>query len=168
MAWLRQLPDKKWNSAHDWRRFGWIMKRLVLVFVAAAACVLTGRISPVAAAEKQPLVVVGGPTIVAFFPPVTDAELQKDADTNESLADFQLYATRVREPLKKAGIDFHELYAHSFRLRVGKVVTTVRPVKVDVGYYIVAPGKAPRIEYGVMTDADLLQVANEYFGRPAK
>ncbi len=30
------------------------------------------------------------------------------------------------------------------------------------------PGKKPRIEYGVMTDADLLQVANDYFGTSAK
>jgi hypothetical protein len=140
------------------------MKRLILLFGVAAICLLTDRISPVSAAEKPPLVAVGGRTIVAFFAPVTDAELQKDADTNEALADFQLYATRVREPLKKAGVDFHELYTHAFRVRVGKAVTTFRPVKVDVGYYFIVPGKEPRIEYGVMTDADLLQVANEYFG----
>jgi hypothetical protein len=32
----------------------------------------------------------------------------------------------------------------------------------------VAPGKKPRVEYGVMADADLLQVANEYFGLAPK
>lgn len=140
------------------------MKRLILLFGVAAICLLTDRISPLSAAEKAPLVVVGGRTIVAFFPPVSDAELQKDADTNEALADFQLYATRVREALKKAGVDFHELYTQSFRVRVGESVTTFRPVTVDVGYYFIVPGKEPRIEYGVMTDADLLQLANEYFG----
>jgi hypothetical protein len=103
-----------------------------------------------------------------FFPPVSEVELRKDADTNEALADVRLYATRVREPLKKARIDFQELSAHSFRLRTGKIVTTSFPIKVDVGYYFIVPGKAPRIEYGVMTDADLLQATNEYFGRPAK
>jgi hypothetical protein len=154
-----------WNSVHDRRKFGWIMKRLI--FAVTAVCVLTTRISPVAAMEKQPVVLVGGRTVVAFFPPVTDIELQKNADTNEALADFQAYAARVREPLKKAGIDFHELYAHSFRLRIGKIVTTFSPANVDVGYYFVVPGKAPRIEYGVMTEVDLLHVADEYFGRPA-
>ena len=144
------------------------MKRLILLLAIAAVWVLTARISPVAAAEKQPLVAVGGRTIVAFFPPVTDAELQKDPDTNESLADFQLYARQVREPLKKAGIEFHELYTCSFRVRVGGAVTTFRATKEAVGYYFLVPGKKPRIEYGVMTDADLLQVANEYFDRPAK
>ena len=105
---------------------------------------------------------------MAFFGPVTQAKPGKDPDTNEALADFQLYATNVREPLRKEGIEFHELYAHSFRLRLGNKVTTFRPVKVDVGYYLVAPGKKPGIEYGVMTDADLLKLANEYFGPPGK
>lgn len=94
--------------------------------------------------------------------------MKKDPDANESLADLQLYAREVREPLKKRGIEFHELYTRSFRIRVGKAVTTFRAAKVDVGYYFIAPGKEPRIEYGVMTNADLLQVASEYFDRSAK
>jgi hypothetical protein len=135
--------------------------------MSAIACValysLTGPGVP-GAAEKQPVIVVRGPTVVAFFEPVPQSKLDKDPDTNESLADFQLYAKSVREPLRKEGIEFHELYAHSFRLRVGNKLITFQPAKVTVGYYFIAPGKKPRIEYGVMTDSDLLQVANEYFG----
>jgi len=82
----------------------------------------------------------------------------------EALADFQFYARSVRAPLRKAGIEFYELYTHSFGLRVGNKWTTFWPAKANVGYYFVAPGKKPRIEYGVMTDSDLLQVANAYFG----
>lgn len=144
------------------------MKRPFLLSAIAAVCVSTTPISSVAAAEKQPVVVVTGRTVVAFFPPTSEAELQKDPDTNEALADFQLYASRVRDQLEKSGIEFHELYAHSFRVRVGKAVTTFHPTKIDVGYYFIIPGKKPRIEYGVMTDADLMQVANEYFGAAAK
>lgn len=104
---------------------------------------------------------------MAFFPPVTDAELQKESGTNEALADFQLYASRVRDQLKKKGIEFHELYTHSFRIRVRNTITTFRP-KTEVGYYFVIPSKRPRIEYGVMTDIDLLQVADQYFGPATK
>ncbi len=139
------------------------MKRLMSAIACVALCAFTDPVAP-AAAEKQPVVVVRGPIVVAFFEPVPQAKLAKEPDTNEALADFQLYATSVREPLRKAGIEFHELYAHSFRLRVGNKLTTFRPGKVGVGYYLVAPGKDPRVEYGVMTDADLLQLANEYFG----
>jgi hypothetical protein len=32
------------------------------------------------------------------------------------------------------------------------------------GYYLVAYGKKPQIEYGVMTDTDLLDLAKQYFG----
>jgi hypothetical protein len=42
-------------------------------------------------------------------------------------------------------------------------VTTFRPTKVNVGYYLVSQGEKPRIEYGVMNDADPLQAAKEYF-----
>jgi hypothetical protein len=143
------------------------MKRLMSAIACIALCGLTGPSAP-GAAEKPPVVVVRGPTVVAFFEPVSQAKLEKDPDTNEALADFQWYATSVRDPLRKAGIEFHELYTHSFRLRVGNRFSTFRPVKVDVGYYLVAPGKNPRVEYGVMTDADLLQLATEYFGVRAK
>lgn len=117
-----------------------------------------------ATAERQPIIIVHGPTVVAFFAPVSQAKLDKEPDTNEALADFQLYATNVREPFRKEGIEFHELYAHSFQLRIGSKVIKFRPVKADVGYYLIAPGKKPRIEYGVITDADLLQMASNYFG----
>ena len=119
-------------------------------------------------AEKQQLIIVRGPSIVAFFAPVTQAELEKDPDINETLSDFQFYATQVRKPLKEGGIEFYELYASSIQLRVGKRVTIFRLGKVSVGYYLVAPGRKPRIEYGVMTDEDLLQVAHKYFGIPIK
>jgi hypothetical protein len=112
--------------------------------------------------------VVEGRTVVAFFPPASKPELEKDPDLNEALADFQVYAKRVREPLKRAGIEFHELYTHSFQVRLGRTVTTFRTSKGEVGYYFVVPGKKPRIEYGVMTDADLLQIADEYFGIPSR
>ena len=140
--------------------------RSFVIRVLALALAIGTR--PANAAEKTPLVVAAGRTVVAFFPWVRDSELQKDADTNEALSDFQLYASRVREPLKRAGVEFHELYTRSFRVRVGKAVHVFRPGKVEVGYYLIVPGKEPRIEYGVMTDTDLLQVANQYFGSSPK
>jgi uncharacterized protein YggE len=144
------------------------MKRLILILAAASVLVLSSQLSRVFAADTPPMVVVQGATVVAFFPPVTKAELEKDPDTNEALADFQTYLARVRKPFKKSGIEVHELYTHSFQVRIGKTVTTFRPKKEEIGYYFVAPGKEPRIEYGVMTHADLLDIAHEYFGTPAE
>jgi hypothetical protein len=150
-----------WNSAPYQRTFTFVKR------VSGIACfalyVIAGSLAP-GAAEKRPVVVVRGPTILAFFEPVTQAELEKYPDINETLADFQFYATSVRAPLRKAGIKFHELYAHSFRLRVGNRLTTFRPIKAGVGYYLIAPGRKPLVEYGVITDSDLVQIANAYFG----
>ena len=142
------------------------MKRIVR---AIAATVVGSFLAPsLVAAPKNTVVVISRPTVVAFFPPVTTAELNADRDTNEALADFQLYATKVRKPLHDAGIDFKEIYAKSFQIQRGTRITTFRPGKADVGYYFVAPGKEPRIEYGVLTDADLRQIASEYFGISVK
>lgn len=132
-------------------------------FLVGLAC-LTLWVAPAVCAQKTPTVDVAGPTVIAFSPHVTDAEMDKDADLNEALADFQLYAHQAREPLRKLGIHFEELYVKQFRVRDGKKVVLFRPQKVDVGYYFVAPGKKPRIEYGVMTDADMLEIARKYFG----
>jgi hypothetical protein len=99
---------------------------------------------------------------------VTDAELSKDPDTNESLADFQLYAKSVREKLHNAGIEFEEIYALSFAVRCGTKTTNFRPKKAAVGYYFIAPGKSPRVEYGVMTDVDILRVGAAYFHLASK
>jgi hypothetical protein len=138
-------------------RFGWIALALTVVL-----CL------PLGAASNQKLIVVTGPTVIAFFPPVTPAELAKDPDTNEALADFQLYATHVRPKLDADGIHFEEIYASSFAVRVGTKTTNFRPKKNQIGYYFIAPGKSPRVEYGVMTDSDLLDVATEYFHTASK
>jgi hypothetical protein len=136
------------------------MQRLILIVASAIAGALLTL--PLVAAAMEPVVVIHLPTIVAFFT-VTQAELKNDPDTNEALADFQVYAREVRKPLHDAGVDFQEIYAPSFRVRQGTRITTFRPGKVKVGYYLIAPGKRPRVEYGVMTDTDLLQIAKEYF-----
>jgi hypothetical protein len=135
------------------------MKRLSLFWL---SLVLIAGIMPLHAVEKRPSIKVLRPTIVAFFPPVTEKDLSKSRDTNETLADFQFYAGKVRAPLKQRGFDFREVYAHGFEIRLDKSKTIFKPVNVDVGYYIVAPGSEPRVLYGVMTDSDLLRAADEY------
>jgi hypothetical protein len=119
-------------------------------------------------ADEQPAIVVRGPTIVAFFEPATDAKLAEDANTNEALSDFQLYAAQARVAFRHSGIDFQEISAKSFKIRVGARTTTFHAGKITVGYYFVAPGKKPRVEYGVRTDRDLLEISKAYFGKAVK
>jgi len=118
-----------------------------------------------AAADAQPTITLRGPTIIAFFEPVSPADLKADPDLNESLSDFQFYASSVRNAFRNVGFDFHEIYVKSFRIRDGTRTTTFRPGKITVGYYFVAPSKKPRVEYGVMTETDLLAIAKQYFSK---
>jgi hypothetical protein len=135
--------------------------------IGATAVVLLVALS-LMAAPKNAIVVIKGPTVVAFFPPVSATELKADPDTNEALSDFQVYAARVRKPLNDEGVAFKELYAKSFRVQQGKRIATFRPGKVEIGYYFAAPGKKPRIEYGVLTDDDIIKIAKGYFDQASR
>lgn len=103
--------------------------------------------------------VVRGPTVIAFFVP----DDPNHANVDEALDDFQWYAMQSYKRMRSAGIEFHVVSAPSFRVSVlGK--TQVFTAKESVGYYLVAPGKRARAEYGVMTDEDLMNVARSTFG----
>jgi hypothetical protein len=121
----------------------------------------TGQESPI------PTFVIERPTVIAFFPPMTDAELEKDPDMNEVLGDFQLYASQAAPRLKKAGIDFEFASATEFKVKNGGILHDFKTGKVRVGYYFVAPGKEPRVEYGVRDDLDILDIARKHFQLPA-
>ena len=130
------------------------MKRIKLAIGCLAACIAAGLAPGGMAAQGQTVMVVRGPTVVAFFEPVSDKVMEKDTGTNKALSDFQLYSRQVRGSLpERRGVEFQEMYAPSFRVQDGNRVVLFRPGKVKVGYYFVAPGKKPRIRYGVMTDA---------------
>ena len=130
---------------------------------AVDGAVLAARRTPDLQRVTQPAAIeIQRATIIAFCPPTTKAGVT-DADASEALSDFQFYAERIKQPLNKAGIGFQILYARSFRIRLGSETIVFRP-KTDIGYYLIAPGKKPLIEYGVMTDSDLLLVAKRYFG----
>jgi hypothetical protein len=106
------------------------------------------------------------PTVLAFFPPVTEKDLDDDPDTNTALSDFQFYVAQVRSPLLKAGVNLEEVYAHSFLIQLGDKTILARPGNGGVGYYFIAPGKKPHVENGVLTSDDILHFAHEYFGIP--
>jgi hypothetical protein len=141
-----------------------LMKRAVHIFVALCWLGLPSHLF----GQKPPTIDVTGPTIVAFFPPMSDAELAQSPDTNEALSDFQFYAGQVRQPLAKRGITFKEVYVRRFTIRQGTTTTMFAPANVKVGYCLVAPGKEPLVQLGVMTDTALLRLAEQYFSTGKK
>lgn len=130
-------------------------------FTAAVLCtsaILDAQQTPVSHAVNA-----DGPTIVAFFPNASKAG-SDNADANEALSDFQFYAERVKKPLNQLGIQFTEHFGGSFRIRSGSGTRLFTPKADTPGYYFTEHGKRPHIEYGVMTDVDLLALAKDYFG----
>lgn len=123
---------------------------------------------PAASAQRSgvPTFVVDQPTVIAFFAHVTDSELDTNPDLNEALGDFQLYASKAGPRLKAAGIHFDVASSAEFKTKIGSAVRTFRAGKITVGYYFIAPGRQPHVDYGVMTDEDILETASKYFKLP--
>src|ERR1700752_1968379 len=111
---------------------------------------------------ETPLFDIHQPTVLAFFRPTSHAD-EPGTGPNDSLSDFQVYLRQASAPLGKAGIEVHDVYARSFKVRDGMKTTTFQTKKIGIGYYLVSPGKKPRVEYGLMSDSDLVRVASEYF-----
>lgn len=116
------------------------------------------------AADKTPVIIVSGPTLVAFFAPVTQEEVDKDVETADALDDFQWHLREVKQKLEKAGISVHEIYARKFEVVTGKKRKIFKPAKIEVGYFFVKSGKSPKVEYGVMSNMGIVDAAENYFG----
>jgi hypothetical protein len=122
--------------------------------------------APPAKAPAMPGFVVKQPTVIAFFS-VTPEDL-KDPDTKESYSEFQRYVARAKTRLARHGIRVEQVYGRSFAVQAGTAKTQFTPVRRQCGYYFIAPGRKPAVGYGVITDDDLLNEAQQYFGRLAE
>jgi hypothetical protein len=112
-------------------------------------------------AGKLPVIVIHRRTIIAFFVGANEVR-EIDADGNESLSDFQLYAYQAKGPLKKMKVDLLDTTSATFSVQTGTKIVDFHPAQ-KIGYYFIAPGQEPRVEYGVHTDDQLIEIASRYF-----
>jgi len=117
--------------------------------------------------DRTPVFAIERPTVIAFYPDTAKAT-GKYGDGDDSYSEFKLYSASARQPLEMGGVDMQEVYTREFRVVLDGRTTTFRPKRKENGYYFVAPGKKPRIEYGVMSDQDIVRIAHEYFGNAMK
>ncbi|MGD0799911.1 MAG: hypothetical protein ABR906_01210 [Terracidiphilus sp.] len=136
------------------------MKQIVWILVVLAFAAVTGNAQN--NATPMPVFAIHQPTIIAFFP-ITQAGV-KSGDNNEALSDFDYYISIAEARLQSAGIEIHVVNERLFQIKVGKKTVHIQPKINETGYYLIAPGKEPHIEYGVMTDIDLCDAAHKYFG----
>ena len=115
-------------------------------------------------AKQQTKFVITKPTLISFFLDYTDKQI--DADGNEALADFVFYLPYAENKLRAAGVQVCSVFkVKSFQVKLGSRWQTVRP-RVPVGYYFIAPGREPEIEFGVEDTGSILDFAGRYFKLP--
>lgn len=123
----------------------------------------SGR-NTVRGAESSAAVFVRGPTLIAFFPRMSQAQVDSSADLSETLGDFSYHLSTALDSLRALGITVEQrpvdaidiIEAHERRRFVPANDSS------DVGYVFVAPGRHDRTFYGVMTNSDLLAKAREF------
>jgi hypothetical protein len=101
------------------------------------------------------------PTVIGFFPPVTESDLEKDSELNEVLSDFQEHFVNATSYLESKHVRVVERYAKAFTYRLDGNNVVFHPTR-KIGYLIAAPGRHPKTFYGVMTDIDLGDAIDAY------
>ncbi len=133
------------------------MNRLLIALTLLVSCGWCASQTP---RKPPPVYEIHRPTIIAFFVPTQNAS---DDPEGEAASDFGYYASLVQDRLRKVGVDFELSEARTFQVRSGVKVRTFHAGKVGVGYYVIAPGRQPKILRGVNTDEGLIEEARAYF-----
>jgi hypothetical protein len=141
--------------------------QLHLASILALLPVALGSLPAFAAAPAP--VNVSGPTIVAFVPLVSEADI--DALTEEAIVldDFTHYLAAVRRCAIAHGVSAVLVEGSSFRVRLGRRSFNVEPSPSGggFGYCFVRPGKKPRIIHGSRLPEDLAVEAARFFTLPS-
>jgi hypothetical protein len=107
---------------------------------------------------------VDGPTLIAFYPTVTQAQVDSSADLATVLEEFSLYLSTAQDSLRALGFVIIERPPGPFRVidRTGSRHINLRPDSADVGYVFVAPGRPHRVFYGVVTNPELIAAGRTF------
>src|SRR3954469_18838551 len=125
--------------------------------------------SPRGAVSDSMAVRITGPTLIAFYPPVRQAQVDSSDDLSEALGDFSFHLSAAQDSLRALGFTIVERPYDSLRVVEG---ATSREIKLSrdsaqLGYVFIAPGRRDEISYGVMTNMDLINTARRIVGRAA-
>ncbi|HEU4629750.1 MAG TPA: hypothetical protein VFS08_08380 [Gemmatimonadaceae bacterium] len=121
-------------------------------------------------APDSTVVVVTGPTFVGYFPPVSEAALETDVDLNTVLDDFGWHLSTATDSLQAQGYTVEVRFADTLYFRSeARRWHFIPPDSARVGYYLVAPGRAPYVVPGVQTDDELVELGAAYLrGAPER
>jgi hypothetical protein len=119
-------------------------------------------------ATHLPVVVVQGPTVIAFWlVPASDSALVADPDLASALDDQQFYMVGNRPLLSAAGIVPRDQPGRRFVVREPTKDWTFAAAadSAPIGYLIVEPGRTPLVLHKVQYPDALMTAARAYFAR---
>ena len=142
---------------------------LVLVLTATGCAPPDSRTQRTAARDSTPsepadtsVIQVQAPTLLAHFP-ITQAEVDASEDGGEALGDFQYHLGGARDSLSHLGLALEIRYTPAVQYRLaGRVTRFVPPADSGVAYLFLAPDRPTRTYFGVLTDADLVDLAHRF------
>jgi hypothetical protein len=117
--------------------------------------------SPQSSVHGDPVFYIAGPTIFAFSDPEIQSSQKRDTrDLNDAVTAFHYYGQLALQPLARIGVEYREVRGSGFVVKAGDATTSFRSTQA-IGCYFVAPA---HVSYGVMSDDDLVEAAQKYFG----
>lgn len=110
------------------------------------------------------VVLINGPTLLAFYPAVTQAQVDTSEELTTVFDDFSYHLSTAADSLRALGVKVEERPVGQLRFIEAGEKRQFMPAKdsSDFGYLFLAPRRAMRVHYGVMTNTDLVQSAREY------
>jgi hypothetical protein len=159
------------------------MKALVALLLATLACAerpsprtrdsaraTAPQAAPIAVQDTTPpvvdsiLVAIDGPTLIAFYPAVTQAQVDSSEELATVFDDFSYHLSSATDSLRALGLTVKERPLGEIRVVEAGRQWQFVPAKdsADFGYLLLAPGRAHRVYYSVMSNSDLVETAHEF------
>jgi hypothetical protein len=106
---------------------------------------------------------ISGPTLIAFSPPSTSAA-DSSQDVETAMDDFGYYLASAQDSLRAAGVRVVSVESRTLHVVDAGRATAFRvpPDSAELGYYLVAPGRAAEVQYGAQSDIDLIEWTRRY------
>lgn len=107
---------------------------------------------------------VRGPTLVPFFPVVTQAQVDSSDELSTVLDDFTYHLASARDSLTRLGFVIIDRPRGLVRIRDDNGSRDITPAadSAYVGYIFIAPGRRDHLAYGVMTNSELIDAARAF------
>lgn len=145
------------------------MRLAAILSIATLACSHKGAAGHANAldstrAADSAAVHVHGPTLIAFFPTVTQAQVDSSDDLATVLDDFTFHLGSANDSLTKLGFVVIDRPHGTFLIVDGAGSRQITPAldSADVGYVFIAPGRRDHLAYGVMASLDLVEAARTF------